>query len=169
MDNTSQQKTIKTLYAFLILSTILSFVPFIAAQFASLLLIMAVLLAAYIYKGKDAEDGLLFNHMTYLIRTIWICSAFLIVGIIGAGLYLYTQGEHSLIHSAANQAANGVILSQAELESLTMQYMEVNKTPLIIGTLVFVGPTIAYFIYRIVHGYSRAGNGYRIANPKSWL
>lgn len=169
MDNIQQQKTIKALYNFLIISTVLSFVPHMIAMMGSLSLIMVVLIGAYIYRRKDSENGLLFNHMTYLIRTIWIGSSFLALGVIAAGLYLYTQGDHSLIATAANQAASGVMLSDAELESLTMEYMHVNKTPLLIGTIGFVGPTILYFIYRIVHGYSRAMNGYRIANAKSWL
>lgn len=169
MQDDIKQKKTNNLYLVLILSTVLSFVPFAIAQLASISLILAVLIMAYIYRAKDSDDGLLFNHMTYLIRTIWIGSTFLGIGVIAAGLYMYVQGDHTLIQDAANQAANGVMFSEEALIQLSSDYMNANKSVLILGTGVFVGPAILYFIYRIANGYSRAAKGYRIANPKSWL
>lgn len=169
MDIAKQKQTINVLYIFLIISTVLGFVPMISAQIMSIALIIAVLIAAYYYRFRDDEDGLLFNHMTYLIGTIWIGSTFLVLGIFAAGGWLYLQGDHSVIHEAANQIANGVVPSEASLMLLTGQYMQANKSLLIMATATFVGPTILYFIYRVANGYSRAMKGYRIAKPKSWL
>lgn len=169
MQDDAKQKKTNSLYIILILSTVLSFVPLAVAQIASISLIVAVLVMAYLYRARDNEDGLLYNHMTYLIRTIWIGSTFLSLGVIAAGIYMYLQGDHSLIHDAANQIAGGTMLSEQALIGLTKDYMSANKNVLILGTGVFVGPAILYFIYRIANGYSRAAKGYRIANPKSWL
>jgi uncharacterized membrane protein len=169
MQDEEKQKKTNNLYIILIISTVLSFVPFAVAQLASISLIIAVLIMAYLYRAKDSEDGLLFNHMTYLIRTIWIGSTFLSAGIIAAGIYVFLQGDHSLVQNAANQISAGTMFSENDLIALGNDYIMANKNVLILGTGVFVGPAILYFIYRIANGYSRAAKGYRIANPKSWL
>lgn len=169
MEDKAQQNIINVLYILLIIGTVLSFVPHMIAQIMTIPLVLLVLIAAYIYKAKDTEDGLLYNHMTYLIGTIWIGSTFLTLGIVAAGLYVYAQGDHSIIHDAANQIASGYMPNDQDLINLSVNYFHANKNVLILGTGVFVGPAILYFVYRIGNGYGRAAKGYRIANPKSWL
>lgn len=169
MEDKAQQNIINTLYIILIISTVLSFVPHMIAQVATLPLIILVLIAAYIYKGKDSEDGLLYNHMTYLIGTIWIGSTFLAIGVMAASYYVYLQGDHTVLKDVANQIYGGYTPNDQDMMNIAIDYMQANKTVLILGTGVFVGPAILYFIYRIGNGYSRAIKGYRIANPKSWL
>ncbi len=169
MDTKSQQNTINTLYIMLVISTIASFVPYMTAQILSLAMITVVLCGAYYYRKKDTEDGLLSNHMTYMIGTIWIGSAFLVVGMIAAGLWVYSAADHSIIERATMDIQNGVMMDEAALNAIMMDYMSANKGLLIQSSLVTIGPAILYFVYRVANGFSRSLKGYRIANPKSWL
>lgn len=167
MESSQQKNIINVLYLFLIASTILSFVPATFAQILSVVLILVTLGAAYAYRSKDSEDGLLYNHMTYLIGTIWIGSAFLLLGIIAAGYWVYANGDHAIIHSAMEQVMAGQILSDAQIMEIAKDYMYANQRILITASLPTIGPAILYFVYRIANGLGRALKGYRIAKPKS--
>lgn len=169
METKKQQNTINTLYIMLVISTIMSFVPLMAAQILSLALILVVLCGAYYYRGKGPEDGLLANHMIYMIGTIWIGTTFLLVGMIAAGLWVYSAADHSIIEQAVMNIQNGVMMDEAALTALMMDYMAANKTLLIQSSMVTIGPAILYFVYRVANGFSRSIKGYRIANPKSWM
>lgn len=164
-----QKKTINTLYFILILSTILSFVPESIAQTVSLVLVIVVLIAAYMYRSKDSQDGLLYNHMTYMIGTIWIGTGFIVLGSLITGLWVYLQGDQSVILNAISQIETGIVPSEAQMEGYVSDYIDSNKALLMKASLVAIGPAILYFVYRVGNGIGRASKGYRIANPKSWL
>lgn len=169
MGNEEQKKIINTLYGFLILSTILGFVPHGGAFMASLALWLVTLVAAYIYRGKDKDDGLLHNHMTYLIGTIWIGTSLIVLGTMIAGLWVYYGGDNSPLDDVVAAANKGVIPDEAGLRQIMGDYFTINKRLLITASSVAIGPAILYFVYRVANGLSRAAKGYRLANPKSWL
>lgn len=169
MEQKQQKSTINALYIFLVISTVLSFVPYISAQIMAFALVFVTLTAAYIYRGKDAEGGLLHNHMTYMIGTIWIGGGFLLLGFIALGLALYARGDHSVVYEAMQAAQSGIIANQDDMQRLTLSYITANKDLIIMSSFVFLGPPMLYFIYRVANGYGRAMKGYRIAKPKSWL
>lgn len=169
MENKAQNNIINTLYAFLVLSTILGFMPYGIAFCASLVLWFVTLIAAYIYRRKDTEDGLLYNHMTYLIGTIWIGTTFILLGTLLAGFVVFWYGNNGPLDAVVAEAVNGKILDEAALMQVMSAYLALNKKLIITASTVIVGPTILYFVYRVANGLSRAAKGYRLANPKSWL
>lgn len=169
MDTQKQKSIINALYICLIISTVLSFMPYLNAVIASAALFIVTLFAAYIYRMKDTPDGLLYNHMTYLIGTIWISSSFLILGIMAAGYCVYMNGDHSVVQTAMNGVQSGVMPSEEEMKGMTMSYVRDNLRLIVSASLVFVGPPLLYLVYRVANGYARAMKGYRIAKPKSWL
>jgi uncharacterized membrane protein len=169
MENQSQKNTLNTLYILLILSTILGFVPNGTAFLLSVVLWFVVLIAAYFYRSKDKEDGLLYNHMTYLIGTVWIGTSVIILGALIGGYWIYTHGDNSAIAALMTKIDGGIVPTEAEIADVTTKYMLDNKDLILTASLVTVGPAILYFVYRIGNGFSRACKGYRIANPKSWL
>lgn len=170
MNIEKQKTTITILYGFLIASTILSFVPIVSMQVLSLALIATTLIVAYIYKLKgDAEDGILSNHMTYMIGTIWIAGSFLVIGVLAAAAIVYLKGDHTIVNNAMAQMTTGYFFTEEELKSKMMDYMVENEKILILASLPTLSPAILYFIYRIANGYGRAMKGYRIAKPKTWL
>ncbi|PZQ45380.1 MAG: hypothetical protein DI551_07525 [Micavibrio aeruginosavorus] len=169
MENAGQKKIINALYGLLVVSTILGFMPNFNAFLASFVLWAAVLAASYLYRRKDSEDGLLYNHMTYLIGTIWIGTAFILLGTIIAGLWVFLQGDGSILDAAIAKIESGAAIDEAELTQITHDYITANKGLLMTASFAAVGPAVLYFVYRVANGYGRAMKGYRIANPKSWL
>jgi uncharacterized membrane protein len=169
MDTNKQKQTITTLYAFLIASTILGCMPNVMCGILSLVLLLSVLISAYWYKFRDHQDGLLYNHMTYLIGTIWIGSTFLAIGIGAASYLVYQKGDHSLIQGVFDQISNGIMLSESDLMRVFFDYMSANQALMLNTALITIGPAILYLVYRIANGMARGAKGYRIANPKSWF
>ena len=169
MTSEKQKQIINILYIFLILSTVLSFVPIDVAQIMSLLIILTVLICAYYYKKQDDVEGLLHNHMTYMINTIWIGGSFLVIGMILAALIVFLKGDHTVVHNAMEGIMGGQTPTEEMFHALMMEYMSINRDLLVKATIPTVGPAIAYLVYRIAHGYKRGMNGYRISKPKSWL
>lgn len=169
MDDEQQQKTINGLYLGLILASILSFVPFTLPQIFAVILLLVVLVAAYIYRLSVGKDTLLHNHMTYMIGTIWIGTTFLVIGMAIAGVWVYQYGDHTVVHNTMLQMQSGMIPTESQIYGLIDEYMRSNMALVINAALIFVGPGILYFVYRIAKGYSRAMRGYRMANPRSWL
>lgn len=165
MDTEKQKKTISVLYIFLIASTILGCVPDMYCVLLSLVLFLTVLIAAYWYRFRDEEDGLLFNHMTYLIGTIWIGSTFLCIGMVAAAYLVYENGDQTIIQSIIDKLSNGIMMTESELTAMFMEYVMVNQN-LILAPVV---PALLYLVYRIANGFARGAKGYRIANPRSWL
>ena len=169
MENKSQKNTVNTLYLMLVFSTILGFVPNFMAFLLSLALWLTVLMAAYFYRSKDKEDGLLYNHMTYLIGTVWIGTSFILLGTMIGAYWIFSQGDVAPFYALMSQVENGVMIGEAEVMDAFNVFIAGNKNLVMTASLVTVGPAILYFVYRVANGYSRACKGYRIANPKSWL
>jgi len=169
MEAAEQKQTIVSLYVCLIACTILSCVPNMTCALFSLILFFSVLIAAYWYKFRDSEDGLLYNHMVYLIGTIWIGSSFLAIGIIVAAAMVYEKGDHSIIMQVANNLMDVVMMSEAQLYQMALNYISANRDILLSTALVTIGPAVLYLVYRIANGLSRGMKGYRIANPRTWL
>lgn len=169
MDTQKQQNKINILYGILIVSTVLSFVPEVTLQIFSFILLALVLIFASYYKKTDKVDGLLYNHMTYMIGTIWIGSAMLLLGMIAGGIWVHGSADNSAFDAMMAQVEGGNIPTAEDLKATAASYMEINKRLLITSTIVTVGPGVLYIIYRVATGMSRAYQGYRIANPKSWL
>lgn len=169
MDLKQQQSVISGLYILLIISTVLSFVPIGLWQIVSLALILLALVIAYYYKAQKNEDSFMWNHSVYLIRTIWIGGSVLFFGMIAASILVLLFGDHSLIENSMEQITSGGMMDEDGFTSLLYDYMEANKSVLVMASIPTIAPSILYFVYRIVNGYGRAIKGYRLANPNSWL
>lgn len=169
MESTPHKNTINALYILLVISTVLGFVPSITAFLFSLILWFLVLMAAYVYRAKDKEDGLLRNHMTYLIGTIWIGTGFIVLASIIGGYWIWSQGDSTAFETFATNLEGGMVPSEDAMMNTLTDYYVANNALILKVSLVTIAPAVLYFVYRIGNGFSRAWKGYRIANPKSWL
>lgn len=169
MDIKKQQSTIQGLYVLLIAATIMSFMPSVAVSVFGIILLLITLIAAYIYRLSDSRDGLLHNHMTYMIGTIWIASTVIAIGIALAGWSVYMNGDHTAIQNAVLDVQSGAVPSEDHLYDYLWQYMDDNRKLIWDSAVTFVALPVLYFLYRVVNGFARAVGGYRVANPKSWL
>lgn len=169
MNAGKEQKTIVQFYAAFAASILCNFVPLAVVQLFGLSLLLAVLIAAYIYKARAALDSLTYNHMTYLIGTIWAGSTLLLIGMAVATYWVYAQGDHTLIYTLMENLNAGVPPSPAQIEGIMSQYIQTNKQLLITATIATVSPGMIYMIYRTFCGLTRASKGYRLAKPAGWL
>lgn len=156
-----EQKNITYLYIALFVSLGMNFIPYIIIQQFGFLLFITLFIATYIYKHQSDPDSLTKNHMIFIIRTIWIGSLILTVGIIAAGLL----ADNTIIHNTVDGVMNGVYFSETELNDILIEYTRQNL-------LVFAAtilPSIGYLIYRFIKGAILANKNQLIPNLKHWL
>lgn len=171
------QKKILQLYAAFGAALVLSVVPSVIAAFACLFFFLGVLIAAYIICTSAEEGSLAENHMTFVIRTIWIGSFLGLLSIIAGSIYLFYNVDNTTLDPCIqNFLAIGSGMQNMEIQALVGifepcldNYLKINMRDLIIGGIISAGPILIYFIVRFTRGLSRALNSYRIANVRSWF
>lgn len=156
-----EQKTIIQIYAAFAASIVMNFVPSSGVQIFGSLLLLVVFIAMYVYKARSKEDSLIFNHMTFLIITIWVAGLLLALGIAGAVAF----ADHSLVENMMNDIRQGFVPTEQQIKILMIDYLNVN----LIVFSATLGPSLIYMVYRIAQGAERATKGYRISKPKRWF
>lgn len=164
-----EQKSVMRVYAALVASVILQAMPMVVAQGIGTLILFGAWVACGIVRRRSKPEGLAHNHMIYLSRTLWISSFLLIVGVALAGVWVLQEGDHSAIDRLANGIMNGSAPSEAALAAAGKDYFLTNFRLILEASLLTIGPGFAYFFYRTLRGFLRAGRGYRMADPKGWL
>jgi uncharacterized membrane protein len=171
------QKKILRLYAAFGAALVLSVIPFFLAAFLSMGLAMGVLLAAYILRTDTAEGTLIENHMTFVIRTMWIGSFLALITMAAGSFYLFHGIDNTpldpciqhlhLLNSGAQIFDVGVIFGT--FQGCLKNYWIINFKVFLISGIIAGGPVLAYFIIRYARGLARAIDGYRVSNPHHWL
>ncbi len=156
-----QQQNMLTLYIGFFVSTILNFFPNYNIQIFAFIFFFILLVTAYIYRSKYKDDEFQYSHSKYIIKTIWIFSFFLLLGTMAAGIF----ADNSSINNIMDQAMNGIIMSESELETILMAYTKQN----FFVFLITIGPSFLYFFYRIFNGFSLVRNNRPITNLKNWF
>lgn len=155
--NTQDARKTMHIYSALCAGFILSFIPVAAAQLISFPLFLFALIGAYFYRWRAEKDGLLANHMGYLIRTYWLSGFLFVVGFIAAGLYLSRKMDAMRLADAITSLQNGHIGLAGDMGLM------------IVTTLVAFAPSIIYFVYRVGGGLARALKSYRMPDTRRWL
>jgi uncharacterized membrane protein len=170
-----EEKTVLRVYAALSASIVMTFIPSIAFAIFSLLLFCGVLIAAYILKSKSEDESLLYNHMSYVIKTIWVGSLFATVAVVVGSFYMYNSMDHSpmmpcidsIISSGAAPMSNEYLYQL--FQPCIDNFMDKNLGLIITIGILCAGPVIVYFVYRLAQGLSRAMKGRRMSNTKNWI
>ncbi len=155
------QKNILSLYVGIFISIILNFVPVYSVQVFGFVFFFASLISCYIYRSRSKENSLQHSHAVYLIKTIWIFSLFLFIGIIAAGLL----ADNSSIHAIIDQASNGIMPNERAMEEVLINYMKNNM----LVFMVTIGSSFIYAFYRLYKGMLLVKNNNIISNTKSWF
>ncbi|MCC7304911.1 MAG: hypothetical protein IT558_01475 [Alphaproteobacteria bacterium] len=171
------RKKILRLYALFGAGLILCVVPFPLAALLSMIFIFGVLVAAYIVRTGASVDGLIFNHATFIIRTIWIGSFIAALTMTAASIYLLRNIDNSPLDPCINQflsigpetALSDLMKLQAIFQGCWHSYWMANIHVFITSGSIAAGPPLLYFIVRYARGLSRALDGYRVAKPESWF
>jgi uncharacterized membrane protein len=178
IDDVVEQKKIVRIYAAFGASLILSLVPLVIAAGISLLLGLGVLVIAYVLRTDTEEGSLTENHMTFIIRTIWIGCFVSLITMMVASLYLFQNLDNTPLQVCANDILNTFSnMTAFEPETLErfldsacfIDYWRVNIRTFVISGVMAAGPVLLYFFVRYTRGFTRATRGYRVANPNSWF
>lgn len=171
-------KTVVGFYLIFALGLFLSCLPVISAAITALLLVTGVLIAAYVMRGQHAAGGYVDNHMTYIIRTIWIGSLYALLTLALGSFYILAFIDNAplqpcidrILNMESNPAAVAdPVALYAGFESCYREFIAVNYKIFVIGGIIAIGPIVFFFFTRCWHGYQRARKSYRVANVKSWV
>lgn len=158
---TSEQKKTLQVYGVLIVAIILNFLPGVFIQTVGAFMALAAIIAAYVVRKKADKDSLAENHMTFVIRSFWISSLFLAIGITAS----VVLADHSLIHNMYDDISQGAFYSESQINAIMHEYA---RTNFIVFTMAFA-PAILYLVYRLIKGAVKARKYENIENVKSWL
>ncbi len=176
-DAAKEQKTVIAVYGALCASLIVSCIPSLIMCFVSLVMFTGVLVVAYVIRGNALPESLAENHMTYVIRTIWITSLIVAVVTTAGSLTLLPNINQDpaqpciqeIVDKILSGVMPGVEEMSAMMEPCKEAYMAANRMLFLITAIIAAIPVFSYLIVRIRRGFSRARGGYRLANPKAWL
>lgn len=163
------QKSILRLYAAMAAAVVLQCLPVPVLQIVGVVLMLGALGRVYGLRRSADPESLVFNHMTFLIRTVWISALFLLAGFASASVWFYQVADHSTIHAAVDSVLGGTIFDEAQIVGVLETYKDANLRLLILASVFAAAPAVLYFTFRTVKGLSRAARGYRIASPKGWF
>lgn len=172
---TDEKKVVTQIYAAFGAALILSFVPFFSAATLSMILGMGVLIAAYVIRSRAQDDSLADNHMTFIIRTIWIGSFFALISTAIGAIYLYLNLDNEPLAPCVSDLMAGAqnLINMGSLKDIFGDcyepYWALNSRTFITSGVIVALPAVLYFSLRFIRGLSRAMNGYRVAKPLSWF
>jgi len=164
MTEKTETSKVQQIYAAVIASFILNFVPDIFIQIIASLVFLGVFIALYVFRKLAEPESLIDNHMTFLIRTIWIGGVFVIIGtILGIVYFISSVGleEYARLGKMA--------LENDEPGGIMDVYSNRYPNEMRAGILLTLGPGTIYLAYRFAKGLARAIKGYRIAKPLHWF
>jgi uncharacterized membrane protein len=168
-----EQRKIMQVYGMLGASLLLGFIPNVIFAIPALILFCCVPPIAGRIRRRADPASLAANHMTYIIRTIWIATLLAAVTTALATVYILSAYDTSPLQSCVDKLINSGNVGGSSASTLLMPCMDsfvtVNKNIFLLATLGAAIPFALYLVWRLSRGVSRAQKGYRLANVKSWF
>lgn len=160
----SEASKVQNIYAAIIAAFVLNFVPDQLVQIIASLVFLCVFIALYVFRRLAEEESLIDNHMTYLIRSIWIGGLFIIIGtIISAVYFIGTIGFEE--YARLGQQA----IEQQDPMAIMTVFESAYPREIFISVMITFAPGTLYLAFRLAKGLARAIKGYRIAKPTTWF
>lgn len=148
---------------------LISCIPHMSAQNVGLTGILVVLILSYIKRCFSEADSLEHHHLSYIIRTIWIYSLFAAIGILGAGWVIWSDGNNAAIDALTSMVEQGGMPNEADMHATVNAYLADNENLIMKSMILWMMPSLLYFILRIARGIGRGWNNYRVQNIYSWF
>lgn len=164
-----EPRRLRQYYAGLCCAVLLHFVPLINVQVVAGVLFLVLFAGAYVLRARHETEGLMDNHMTYIIRTIWLFGAIMLVGGVLGGMYMSTYADMGPVNDMLARMQQGITYNAPEMMNVIYNFLTLNGQHTLVAAGLAIGPAALYLIYRLAGGLERALKGYRIANPRSVL
>ncbi len=163
-------KIVTNVYAALTVSLLLSFIPVAGAALLATILFLGVWITSYVLRARADQNSLTENHMTFIIRTIWIAGLFSLFTIGAASAYLLSLYDPSpLYQCTGNLNSTDTAALIAAVQPCVDRFVQANMMVFINATLIAAGPLVIYLGYRLFKGLARGIKGHRIGDTKSWF
>lgn len=179
MTDTTENKNTIGLYALFGVTIILTLLPNAAALFASLVMAIILIFMAYKNRGpKDVSDkNFDEKHASYILRSIAGVSILMSITLTFGIIYILGNIDYTAFDSCAqNLAALGgnpaAVSNEAVLklaQPCMANFIESNKSALIISMIITAGLPLLYIGWRLIYGLSRALKNQAIENPYKWV
>lgn len=162
-------QAILTVYGLLCTALVFSMIPILPIFITGTFLFPFVLVLAWMLRFGKGTDTLIYNHMIYISRTIWMFSLLLAITSSIAGFLVMTGADNSAYQNVINDMMNGVSYSYDQMYDVMITYIKANMGLMICAVALCTVPTLGYMAYRLARGMSRAFKGYRLAKPQAWF
>ncbi len=173
MPQSKEQKTITNIYALFTVSLCMTFLPMMTAAVLAFLMFTGTWIAAYVLRKKHGEDSLISNHMTYIIRTMWITALFGSITTTIACVYILGVYDPSAINACAQSilgtGGQDMAAMEAAVQPCMDEFLATNMAVFMKGTMIAGAPLVIYLGFRLTKGVTRAVKGHRLGNIKSWF
>ena len=148
----NQEKLIYGHYALIGAGAIMMIIPVSLLPYAGLSCVFVGLISAYIHRLRHKQSDVTVFHMIYLIKTCWISTLILTVGIILFGSIIFFNGDLGVIDQMITQAQSGVIPTDADMIAMQLEFVEANRDLILIAAIICLLPYPAYILYRTIKG-----------------
>jgi len=148
-------------YIAFMLAILSNFIPLVMVQTIGGILFFVTIFAIYFIRWKSTNASFKHNHMDYLIKTFWVSSLILLIGMIFGAIF----ADHTVINNVVEGMMGGIAFTQAELNIVLLNYAKDNV--LVFG--LAIGPCFLYIFYRTIRGMIETMNYKKIENIKSWF
>ncbi|MBI4031509.1 MAG: hypothetical protein HY370_07500 [Proteobacteria bacterium] len=159
------RETILTAYGLFAAMMAASFIPAAWAVMTATILYFIALAYPYYARKRAAAGGLTENHMTYIIRTIWIASLVAVATVAAGVCYVLALYDPSSINECTQNLMNGGM----NAEACIADFMNANRSVLYSGGFIAVGPIAFYCLWRLFRGARKALNMLPLQNVNAWL
>ena len=173
------EKTILRVYGAFAATLIFMLIPHVGMCIIAILLMLGTTIAAYAVRRKAEPGSLAADHMTFIIRTIWIGSGLAAITTAMASYYMFMTAElltlsNCIISTGENFATRpyseyDYFAFEKDMMRCIQDFTNDNSSVLFVSLLIAEGAPMLYFTYRLAKGLSRARKGHRLGNVKSWL
>jgi len=156
-----EQTNILSVYIVFTAAVIMNCIPSTVISTLGFILLFVILIAIYVYRARSDKDSLRYSHMAFLIKSFWVSSLLLLIGMIAA----YFLGDHSSVINAYESIFKGSYLTEEQINNILSTYLHDNLTVF----LLTLGPSLLYLAYRIYRGVMLIKSNLPIPNPKNWF
>lgn len=173
----SEEKNILRVYGAFAATLVFMLAPHIGMCLVAMLMMLGTLVASYTIRRKSEPQSLAADHMTFIIRTLWIGSGLALITTSLASGYMLATADMVPLQSCSDAAAQRIIETgttdtmalQAMMQPCIDGFINGNMGVLTNAVIIAAGAPMLYFAYRLAKGLSRARKGHRLGNVKSWL
>jgi len=157
------RKEILTAYGLFAAMMAVSFIPAAWAVVAATILYFIALVYPYQVRKHAAPGSLAENHMTYIIRTIWIASFIAVVTVAAGVFYVLALYDPSSLDACAQNLMNGGM----DTEACITDFMGANRNVLYAGGFIAAAPVALYCLWRLFRGLKKSLNTLPMKNVKA--